>query len=273
MEEIEIERNTKKSDQKPHRHHFFTIIAVENGVGSHQIDFKNYPITPFTLYFISPEQIHHVEIEPNTESLLKGHVMMFTPDFILKYSISPQQLTEMSLFFNCDESIPLTLTAIEMERLLPFFEKFKNETEGNAQYKWESLGAWLKLFLLECSRLKNETQQKNIKLEKRQAEIVRHFKNDVENHFKSWHQVGDYADAQHLTSNYLNEIIKAETGTSAKDFILNRLILEAKRLARFSDMSAKEIAYSLGYEDIPQFSKFFKKCEGVSFSAFRENAE
>jgi AraC-like DNA-binding protein len=272
MEAIEAEKPSRKSDIQPHRHNFFTIIAVENGIGNHQIDFKNYPLTPFTLYFISPEQIHQLEIDPNTASQLKGHVMMFTPDFMLEYSISAVQLTEMALFFNCDESKPLTLTAPEMGRLLLFFEKFKNETEENTVYKWETLGAWLKLFLLECSRLKHQNQQKNIKLEKRQADIVRHFKNDVETHFKSWHQVGDYADAQHLTSNYLNEIIKSETGTSAKDFILNRLMLEAKRLARFSEMSAKEISYSLGYEDVAHFSKFFKKCEGVSFSTFRENA-
>ncbi len=273
MEAIEMERTKPSKEVQPHRHNFFTVIALENGVGTHQIDFKNYALKAHTVYFVSPEQIHQLEVEPDTLALLKGHVMMFTPDFLLKYSISPEALTEMSLFFNCDESKPLSLTATDMERILPFFEKFKSEIDKQQPYQWEAVGAWLKLFLLECNRLKYENQEKNIKLDKRQADIVRHFKNDVEKHFRTWHQVADYADSQHLTSNYLNEIIKSETGTSAKDFIMNRLILEAKRLARFSEMSAKEIAYSLGYEDAAQFSKFFKKCEGISFSTFREMRE
>jgi AraC family transcriptional regulator, transcriptional activator of pobA len=271
MQEIEAERPAKKSDSLPHRHDFFTIIAVEKAIGTHQIDFKNYDLTPFTLYFISPEQVHHLEISKNTEGGLLGHVIMFTPNFLLKHSILPEKMTKMELFFNCDETKPLVLTTVDMQRLTIFFEKFKTESTTHQKDTWEVLGAWLKLFLLECSRMKSEYQQKNIKLDKRQAEIVRHFKNDVETHFKNWHQVGDYAEVQHLTSNYLNEIIKSETGTSAKDFILNRLILEAKRLARFSDMTAKEIAYALGYEDTAQFSKFFKKCEGITFTTFRDN--
>jgi AraC family transcriptional regulator, transcriptional activator of pobA len=270
MQAIEAEKPAKKGEGQPHRHDFFTIIAVENAMGIHQIDFKDYDLTPFTLYFISPEQIHHLEIRDNREGVLHGHVIMFTTDFLLKYSVSPEQLTEMALFFNCDETKPLVLTAAAMAQLHPFFEKFSGESQTPQKYQLEALGAWLKLFLLDCSRLKSAYQEKSAKLDKRKSEIVRQFKDDVEHHFKKWHQVNDYAQTQNLTPNYLNEVIKSETGTSAKDFILNRLILEAKRLARYSNMTAKEITYTLGYEDVAQFSKFFKKYEGVSFSEFRQ---
>jgi AraC-like DNA-binding protein len=83
--------------------------------------------------------------------------------------------------------------------------------------------------------------------------------------------VADYARAQHLSSNYLNEVIKSETGSSAKDWIQQRLLLEAKRLAQYSDLPAKEIAFSLGYEDVAHFSKFFKNLEGHSFSEFKQS--
>jgi AraC family transcriptional regulator, transcriptional activator of pobA len=48
--------------------------------------------------------------------------------------------------------------------------------------------------------------------------------------------------------------------------------LEAKRLARYSDLSVKEVAYELGYEDVAHFSKFFKKNQGLAFSDFRRGA-
>jgi AraC family transcriptional regulator, transcriptional activator of pobA len=268
MAEIEASRPQAESAHLPHRHDFYTIIAVENAVGKHQIDFKTYNLTPNTLYFISPEQVHDL----NTEGVVKGHVIMFTDDFLLQHSVAPERLTELGLFFNCDESKPLMLNAGAMRILHLFFQKFKSENVTDNKDKWEILGAWLKLFLLECQRLKKEHTLKNVKLDNRQAHIVRQFKEDVEHNFKKWHQVTDYANAQNLSSNYLNEVIKTETKTSAKDFILNRLILEAKRLARYSDMTAKEIAYELGYEDMAHFSKFFKKCEGVSFSEFKNTA-
>jgi YesN/AraC family two-component response regulator len=46
----------------------------------------------------------------------------------------------------------------------------------------------------------------------------------------------------------------------------------AIRLHRYSDLSVKEVAYELGYEDVAHFSKFFKKNQGAAFSDFRRGA-
>jgi AraC family transcriptional regulator, transcriptional activator of pobA len=267
MEEIEASRKERRAPELPHRHDFFTIIVMEKAAtGTHQIDFKNYALTPNTLYFIAPEQVHSIDI---TEGSPEGHVLMFTHDFLYTHCLDSLQLSGMGLFFNCDEARPIELTAAEMQRLHIFFEKIAAEFESDSKDRLEALGAWLKLFLMECKRLKSNKNVTINKLDNRKAEIVRRFKEDVETNFRTIHQVSEYAKSQNLTSNYLNEIIKLETGSSAKDFILSRLILEAKRLARYSDLTAKEIAFSLGYEDAAQFSKFFKKEEGISFSEFK----
>ncbi len=271
MQDIEANRQRPREQELPHRHDFFTIIAVEEASGIHQIDFISYPIQDNTLYFISPEQIHHLETTPGTP--LNGHAVMFGMDFLMQQGVSSSALNNMQLFFNCDESKPLNLEFSEMESLRLFFQKFGSELAADRSDKWEVLGAWLKLFLIECKRLREKKSIPAPKLEHRHSSIVRKFKNDVEQNFAQWRQVNDYAQAQNLSSNYLNEVIKAETGTSAKDFILNRLILEAKRLARYSDLSAKQIAFSLGYEDVAQFSKFFKKCVGLTFSEFKEQGQ
>jgi AraC-like DNA-binding protein len=47
-------------------------------------------------------------------------------------------------------------------------------------------------------------------------------------------------------------------------------MLEARRLLRYSNISIKEIAYEIGYEDIQSFSRFFKRMEGVSPSEFKK---
>lgn len=265
MQEVE-EKRTLVPDL-PHRHDYFTVLVVEAAEGVHQIDFTDYPLRTNTVYFVSPEQIHHVTL---TQPAPRGHVVLFRPDFLQEYSIAPAQLYDMDLFFNCDESRPLELTATEMQELQPFLTAIALEFSSDYVQKWEAVGAWLKLFLLHCKRLKATQKIIGKSWDKRQAEIVKQFKRDVEQFFRTQHKVNEYADRQFLTANHLNEVIKTETGTSAKEFIQNRLILEAKRLARYSELSAKEIAYQLGYDDVAHFSKFFKKCEGIAFTEFRE---
>jgi AraC-like DNA-binding protein len=269
MTEIEANRLQQTDADLPHRHDYYTVIAVENAEGSHQIDFQTYPLSPFTVFFISPEQIHQLQVVGDQP---QGQVLLFTVDFLQNYAVSLEHLTEMELFFNCDESKPLQLSELEWPRVQFFLQQIAQEYQSPKNNTLDALGAWLKLFLLECKRLKSAHHLKNAARTTRQAEIVRAFKNEVETHFRAWRQVADFARSQNLTSNYLNEIIKSETGTSAKDFIQNRLLLEAKRLARYSDLSVKEVAYELGYEDVAHFSKFFKKNQGVAFSDFRRGA-
>ena len=49
---------------------------------------------------------------------------------------------------------------------------------------------------------------------------------------------------------------------------LNRILLEAKRYLHYTDKSAKEIAYELGFENPAHFSRFFKANAGINISAF-----
>jgi AraC-like DNA-binding protein len=92
-----------------------------------------------------------------------------------------------------------------------------------------------------------------------QPEIVFRFKNLVEQRYLEWHKVSEYADKLTISANYLNEIIKKNTGRTAKEHIQNRLASEAKRLSFFTQLSAKEIGFKLGFNDPSHFAKFSKK--------------
>ena len=92
----------------------------------------------------------------------------------------------------------------------------------------------------------------------------------LEKKFKEKKMVADYAAELFITPNYLNGIIKKMTGFSAGYHIRQRVVLEAKRLGRYSDAGMKEIAYSLGFEDSSHFSKFFKAVAGMNFSDFKK---
>jgi AraC-like DNA-binding protein len=99
--------------------------------------------------------------------------------------------------------------------------------------------------------------------------LVKTFKEMVEQHYTQWHQVKDYAEGLFVSPNYLNEVIKSSLNISAKEYIQNRLILEAKRMVIFTGKSSKEIGYDLGFDDPSHFSKFFKNNARQSLMDFK----
>src|ERR1035437_138913 len=79
----DIDRRLGGIADNPHRHNYYTIIWSFTATGKHIIDFKEYPILPQHIFFVSPEQVHQVI----TDSGPTGYVILFTPEFLQKNSI------------------------------------------------------------------------------------------------------------------------------------------------------------------------------------------
>ena len=78
-----------------------------------------------------------------------------------------------------------------------------------------------------------------------------------------------YADQLHVHPNHLNAITKRLTGHTAKQVIQEKVALLAKSLLAQSDLSIKEIAYRLGYDEATHFSSFFKKATSLTPQQYR----
>lgn len=103
----------------------------------------------------------------------------------------------------------------------------------------------------------------------RQNQLVLDFFNLVEQHFRQFHAVADYAAQLAITPNYLNEVVKEQTARTAGSIIFDRIVIEAKRLAYFSELAIQEIATHLSFQDPAYFSRFFKQQSGQTLSQFR----
>ncbi|MBK9730600.1 MAG: helix-turn-helix domain-containing protein [Chitinophagaceae bacterium] len=263
MQKVEAEENNLL--QFPHRHQYYTIIWIEKATGTHQIDFKSYAVSSQTIFFIGPEQVHHLLLKGKP----KGRVFLFTNDFLEANGIPQQFLSGLELFFACDEIKPIRLKSSQIPEMKSYADHIFKEFANDQYLKQESIAAWLKLFLIACKRLKAENADLNSPLQNPRSRTVKEFKNLLEKNYARQHKVSDYAKALHLSANYLNEVIKEETGQSIKDLIQNRIILEAKRLATYSDYSMKETSFQLGFDDPSHFSKFFRNCTATDYTTFR----
>jgi AraC-like DNA-binding protein len=102
------------------------------------------------------------------------------------------------------------------------------------------------------------------------VELAKRFLALLDKQYRQKRMVTEYAEELAVTPNHLNDVVKKVTGFTASHQIQQRIIMEAKRQAVYTDVSMKEIAYMLGFDDVAHFSKFFKTGAGESFSEFKK---
>lgn len=173
------------------------------------------------------------------------------------------------LFFGASQLPKITIPEVELEKFELLWKMFCIEMESVDNLQNDMLQMMLKRLLILSTRIYKE-QSELINFDKNQLDIVREYNYLVESHFKTMHQVADYAKMLNKSPKTLSNLFKLYNEKSPLQIIQNRILLEARRLLRYSDKSIKEIGYEIGYEDIQAFSRFFKKAEGISPSDFKK---
>ena len=101
---------------------------------------------------------------------------------------------------------------------------------------------------------------------------VDRFKKLLDENFREHLSMGQYADRLGITQTQLNRVCREVLGKSSLELVHRRLIVEAQRDLVYSNISIKEIAFTLGFQDEAYFTRFFKKIEGISPSQFRNES-
>jgi AraC-like DNA-binding protein len=249
----------------PHRHHLYEVFWISKGQGTCWVDFQPYEIHPPLLIFIAPGQVHSWQLT----GPYAGYVLLFTNEF---FAVKSEDLTAYPL------DIPFAQTQgngpvlpVVRERTVDFtrlFRKLESEFHASLLDQDMALHAYLRLLLIEAKRLSENFPETNHKEESAQI-LTKMFLLSVERNFLAIASVADYADILKVTPSHLIETTKRVVGKPAGRIIRERLLLEAKRLLCYSDMSVTEIAYHLSFEDPSYFSRFFKKYTGTTPIEFR----
>lgn len=252
----------------PHRHDYYTIIFFEKGEGTHIVDFTEYRIENSSIYFIVPGQMH--QVIPASEP--KGWTLKFTDEFLIANAISDKLIDNIYLLNDFGHLPPLTINETQLPVYLNIISQITYFSNTLENYTQEAIGALLKLFLIQSNNNCSLHKSNNPQLLETTNQLLYSFKQLLKSNFASMHMVSDYADKLAVTADYLNKTIKGITGKSAKDHIQSKLIIEAKRALLFSEISSKELAYELGYEESAHFNNFFKRMTGQTPTEFRISA-
>tara|TARA_R110002049_G_scaffold10422_6_gene51242 strand:- start:167 stop:1030 length:864 start_codon:yes stop_codon:yes gene_type:complete len=257
-----IQEDPDHDPKRPHRLDFFALLIVTEGTGTHQVDLKKYALQKGSVLKIAKNQVHAFHDDLNYQ----GYLVVFTEEFVLKY-FSRSSIEFLSHLYNYHLSLPLVEKSSYNESFL--FDSLAVLKSENQYAQMDILAKLLELYLLRLDQQTQGTFTRIIKNEFHQ--IFTHFKNLVEKNHTETRNVKDYADWLHISPKHLNHVVREVTLNTAKTFIDQYVILEIKRSILSTDNSLKEVAFSTGFEEVTNFTKFFKKHTGLSPKEFKTN--
>lgn len=263
---FDIHRNFKVT--YPHRHDdFYEILFLTQGEGVHRIDFQNYAIKPYIIFFLSPGQIHELSLSDDVQ----GYIFLFTSSFYHLNKTDPYKLFELPFFYNLAQETPPLYLGNETERQLfiDYFQKAIAENQLKLTDHEEVIRALLDLILIQSKRIYPVSAMD--KHAHKGRILVKRFKQLIEEKCQENLSVKQYAELLTITPNHLSETVKNLTGRTSTDLINDRMIMEIKRLLIHTDMGISEIAYHLNFADQSYFCKYFKKLTDQTPLSFRNN--
>lgn len=260
-----VKENRWHGSTEPIRLCHFVIIWIRKGSGSILIDMNKYEVTDNSAYCISPGQIHKIKTNPEAE----GCLFYFTSEFVCLTEDNYELLYNSGLFNTISQSPVIAVNKELGAELNELSEKMMKEYDNYFGHRSSILRGYLKIFLIHLTR--QFTDRTEIMLQGgRNFKLIANFFSLLEKAYHRQKLVKYYASELGVTANYLNEIIKNNSGVSASVHIRNRIILEAKRSLSNIDLTLKEISYDLGFDDTAHFSKYFKNATGLSFTDYKK---
>ncbi|WP_010423446.1 helix-turn-helix domain-containing protein [Anaerophaga thermohalophila] len=224
-----------------------------------------------TLVFVAPGQV--LEIENNEKVYQpKGYALVFHPDLLLGTNLA-KSIHDYSFFsYNTHEA--LHISERERQIVLDCFSNIKYELQQSIdKHSKKVITSNIDLFLHYCDRFYDRQFITRESVNKGILEKFEYLLNDFFSSGKpqtiGLPSVAYFAEKLHLSANYFGDLIKKETGKSAKEYIQYKIIDLAKSKIFNTEKTVHEIASELGFKYPQHFARMFKKSVGVSPGEYR----
>ena len=172
-------------------------------------------------------------------------------------------------FFKSSYSVPcLNLEVDEQSILSTMFKNINDEYQKHLFNYHEMIRLYLNVLFLELSRIYNKNHEQSIIYSYELIQLNR-FETLVNKYFKDHKSLIFYADKMNISLKQLSYLCKKVIDKTPSEILLDRIILEAKRLVIHTDMSISSIADELNYNDNSYFIRFFKKVCNLTPEQYR----
>ena len=245
------------------------IIGVgTEGETSLTSNLQEFRLKKDSLFIFSPK--HILQVQSNNR--FKAHLIVIAPDFLKRINIDTKRMMPLFLQFS---SLPcMELTHTESQSLRSFISMVEQELKGSeTDFSSEIIGGLIAATIYKVGDILThyltEHPEVDSPIHNRAEEYFRQFTELLGEHYKHERSVGFYARQLCITPKYLTTLIKRISGKSVSEWIDSYVILEAKTLLKYSNMSVQEIAYYLNFPNQSFFGSYFKRNAGMSPSQYK----
>ncbi len=242
------------------------IVKGKLNYGRTQYDFTN-----GALIFIGPRQV--LQWDSSVVYDQKGFSINFHEDFIKGTELA-QQIKKYG-FFSYAVNEALHLSPKEEKQIESIVENIDIEYQNNQdEFSKEIIISQLSTLLKYANRF---YERQFLNRRELSNDLLEQFNQQLEEYFDSGQleekgipSIEEIANQLSVSQRYLSDTLKKETGKTSTEHLHLYLIDEAKNILLNPNKSVAEVAYELGFEYPPYFSRLFKKKEGISPTAYRE---
>lgn len=248
----------------------YAVFLKESKCGNMTYGCNTYDYEEGTLLFIAPGQVYGVVNQEKKRYV--GKALIFHPDLILGTALG-KNIKDYT-FFSYQVNEALHLSARERAIITDCLDKISYELEHAIDTHSKTLiVSYLELFLNYCKRFYERQFVTRSNVNK---DVLSRFEKILDDYFSSDKAIESglpsvryCAEKLYLSSNYLGDLLKKETGKSAQEHIQLKMIEVAKEKIFDQSKSISEIAYELGFKYPQHFTRMFKKEVGMSPLEYR----
>jgi AraC family transcriptional activator of pobA len=251
--------------EKPHRHDFFILLIITSGSGKHVIDFKSYDVTAGSVFLVAPGQVHHWDLSKD----INGYILFFTKEYLMM-DFNHDRISKLPFLYNQINNPSISLEKADLPPLLHLLQTMAKEYMERDRYFHNVIRLNLQMLLIELER-RYQSKKLLPELMKFQENQLHRLEALVDTHYKEHHSVLFYADKMNLSIKQINTFCKKALNKTVGDLVLERLILEAKRMLIHSDYTVSTISQLLNYSDNSYFTRLFKNYTNMTPEQFRNS--
>lgn len=245
-----------------HRHDFHELFFLAAGSGQHMIDLEQHVVQAPCMHLVAPGQVHQLDRSAD----MHGAVVMFGMDA----QLGKGHPARAQLFAYAQRPSAVALDPTQLEEAMALVRLMELELGRSEGTLADVVEGFLGILLIKCAHWVRQASD----LTHAQTEAndpVRRFQALLEQCYLEHRQVAHYGDLLALSPDHLNTLVKERLGRTAIGVIQDRLLLEARRLLLYADLSIKEVGYALNLKDPAYFTRWFHKAAGMSPAAYREH--
>ena len=264
VEVLRLSEVRPRLNARVERLQFHGYLLITRGSCSHELDFERLSCRPGSLVHVRAGQVQRWRLRDGVDGLF----LIFEPEVLFA---APRRALAFVDDLGFDEAAwPALVHLVERDRAAAFdwmtrIERCLREAAGSPLAK-PLICHLLAAALVDLARRLPFSSA----VPKAAPDRARRLREDIERSFRVTRSVRDYAARWGVSVGTLDRLARDTFGTSAKELIDARVILEARRLLAHTSLPVASIGETLGFSEATNFGKFFLARTGERPGAFRE---